>query len=125
MNEISSHILKLSGSGELDGPLEHSKTFAIGAEISVEDGGLRDNQDRTHDKIWRGKLIRAQVHTQTGEVRTKDKSSQSVKLRRAILAHRPNDSPLDEDAWYEYCMGAIRHYIEPILDLIQKYDSNN
>jgi hypothetical protein len=123
---INSNVLKLSGQGELDAPLEHSKTYALACEVEVEDGGLRNNHDGSHDRIWKGKLIRAQVHTQTGDVKTKDKNSQSVRLRRAILGLKEQYEPtLDDDAWYERTVGGIRHYLPMIIDLIYKQDSTN
>ena len=118
--DINSHVLKLSGTAEIEAPLEHAKTYAVGIEIEVEDGGLKNNQDGTHDKIWKGRLIRAVIQTATRKIYTKDTGSQSQKLRRAIRKLTPEG--MEEDAFYNYVMGGIRHNIDSIIDLIEKWD---
>jgi hypothetical protein len=118
-NEI---IIKLSGSASIDQPLQLGHSYTAGIEFSVSNEDHSNNDDGTYDEIFRAKLIRAIIQTETGKIQTKDKTHQSQKLRLAIIRSKPADSPLDEEAYYNAVMGSIRHYLDQIIDLINKED---
>ena len=120
--QLNSHIIKFSGSAELSGPLELSTRYAIGAEVSITDERKVDNEDGTFDLEYKAKLIRAQVHTKEGRLDTKDRTRESVKTRRMIMAikndyYRPE---MDDEAFYVLIQGGIRHHMQEIVNLILK-----
>lgn len=120
--ELNENVLKLSGKASIDGELELGKTYAVGIEIGITNEGKDDLENGTYDRVFKGKLIRAVIQTVTGDIKTKEKNSQSSKLRLAIMRRKPSDSSLDDEAWYQYILGGIRHNLEEVIDLVQKRD---
>lgn len=127
MNEvqINQHVLKFSGKAYLPQSLEHGKLYAAGIEFESKDDGLENNQDGTHDKIFKAKVTKVEIQTDLGNIKAKDKSSQSVKLRKEILfGLKPTVAPeLEEEVFYQQVMGGIRHYLPEIYDYIKKLDN--
>lgn len=119
---LNENILRVTGSAPIDGPLELAKTYAVGMEIAVTDERKVSNEDGTFDLEFKGKLVRAQIKTSTGEiVKTKDTRSQSTKTRYAIIASKGEFKPdMDDDAWYNFVQGGIRHNLRDIIINILK-----
>jgi hypothetical protein len=86
-------------------------------EIGITDERKVDNEDGTVDLEFKGKLIRAQVKKENGEIiKTKDKTAQSVKTRLAILAVKTEFRPeMDDDSFYNLVQGGIRHDLRNIV----------
>lgn len=124
--EINDHVLKFSGKVSLPSGLEHGKLYAAGIEFECKDDGLKNNQDGTHDKIFRAKVIRAEIKSETGTVKSKDTTSQSQKLQKAILfGLKPMVSPdSNDEVFYQQVMGGIRHFLPEIYSYIQKLDNH-
>lgn len=120
--QLNENVLKLSGKASIDGELELGKTYAVGIEIGITNEDRVNNEDGSFDRVFKGKLIKAQIHTETGKIRTKEKNSQSSKLRLAIMRRKPADSPLEDEAWYQYILGGIRFNLDQVIDLVQKRD---
>jgi len=118
LNEIQ---LKVSGSTSIDQPLELGRSYAVGAEFSISDEGKVSNEDGSYDLVFKAKLVRAQIKTDLGSIKTKDKSSQSVKTRRAILGVKSELLPdMEDDSFYNLIQGGIRHDILNIATNIIK-----
>lgn len=117
---LNEYILKVTGSASIDQPLEIGKRYACGIEFGITDERKIDREDGTYDVEFKGKLIRAQVKKENGEiVKTKDKTAQSVKTRLAILACKNEFRPeMDDDSWYNLVQGGIRHSLRDIISNI-------
>lgn len=113
---LNSHILKLTGSAELSAPLELGKRYAIGIEVGITDERKIDNEDQTFNLEYKAKLIRAEIKTEMGTLKTKDKTRESVKTRYAILASKNQIKPeMDEDEFYAVVQRSIRAQLPEIL----------
>jgi hypothetical protein len=114
---LNSNILKITGSAEIEAPLEIGKRYAVGMEIGITDERKVDNEDGTFDVEFKGKMIRAQVKKENGEIiKTKDNTAQSVKTRMAILAVKSEFRPeMDDDSFYNLVQGGIRHDLREVV----------
>ena len=118
---LNSHILKLSGSAELSGALEIGNRYAVGVEVGITYERKIDNGDGTFDLEYKARLIRAQVHTKEGKLDTKDKTSESVKTRRMIMAMKNDYRPdMDDEIWYVLIQKGIRAAMPEIINNILK-----
>ena len=120
---LNEYIIKVSGSAPIEGPLEIGKSFAVGAEFAVSNEDKVSNEDGTYDVVFKAKLVRAQIKTDLGVVKTKDTRSQSTKTRGMILAVQSEFMPdMDPEAWYNLVQGGIRHNLREIIKTIIKPD---
>jgi hypothetical protein len=120
---LNSHIIKLSGSAEISEPLELGKRYAVGVEVGITDERKIDNENQTFDLEFKAKLIRAEIKTSTGTIKTKDNTHESRKTRYAIIASKnnyPEYSEMEEESWYKLVQGNIRHYLPEIIEMIWK-----
>ncbi|MGE0126663.1 MAG: hypothetical protein AB7U82_01065 [Blastocatellales bacterium] len=124
--QINDYVLKFTGKVSLPEGLEHGKTYAAGVEFEAKDDGLDNNGDGTQDKLYKAKMIKAIIKGPTGSIPSKDKSSQSYKLRKEILfGLKPAVSPeSDDEMFYQQVMGGIRHYLPEIYAYIKKLDNH-
>lgn len=118
---LNSHIIKFSGAAELSGSLDIGNRYAVGVEVAITDERKIDNEDGTFDLEYKAKLIRAQVHTKEGKLDTKDKTHESVKTRRMIMAIKNEYRPdMDETEWYVLVQKGIRANMPEIINQILK-----
>jgi hypothetical protein len=116
---LNSHIIKFSGSAELSGPLEIATRYAIGAEVAITDERKVDLENGTFDLEYKARLVRAQVHTKEGRLDTKDKTHESVKTRRIIMAMKNEYRPdMDDEEWYVMVQKGIRAKMPEIINQI-------
>jgi hypothetical protein len=121
--EINSHIIKLSGSAELDRQLDLGKEYKFFGTGAVSDINHSSNEDGTFDQVHKLKLLTLAIESEGELIPAKDKGRQSQKLRKAIYSI-PHADSYDEEAWYNYIMGGIRFNLQEIVDLIIKNDIN-
>jgi hypothetical protein len=117
---LNENVLKITGKASLEREVELNKRYAVGLLMDVTDDNNHNNEDGTFDRIFTGKLVRAEIKGERGEtIRTKDTTKQSVKLRLSILRAKANPD-MEDNAWYEMIMGGIRHRLPEIIDQIIK-----
>lgn len=119
--ELNENILKLTGSAFIESPLEVGKKYAVGVEIAIPKGGqMVDNEDGTYDLEFTGKLVRAEIKTETGVIRTKDKSKTSQKNKAwAIKFAQEHEVGMSPEGFYDYFFGNVRHFGEEVYQLIK------
>jgi hypothetical protein len=119
---LNSHILKLTGSAEMSGPLELGKRYAVGIEVGITDERKVDNEDQTFNLEYKAKLIRAEIKTDLGLIKTKDKTRESVKTRYAILACKNEVAPeMDDEQFYALVQKTIRMHLPETMNLLKPF----
>jgi len=122
--ELNEYILKLHGSAPIEKPLELGKRYAVGMEIGIVDENKTDNENGSYDHEFKGRLIRAEIHTDLGHIlKTRDKTRESAKTRYAILVSKsnyPDYEKMEEESYYKMVQGGIRHFLPEIIEMIRK-----
>ena len=114
MEQINQYKLRITSfTSELTAPIDPEKRTIIQTEVELYETSLRDNNDGTFDKIYRGKVVGATDCTQGDKVlKGKSKRTQSQKLRNVIYARNPSEE------YYEEIMGKIIGNIDEVIHLL-------
>jgi hypothetical protein len=120
--EINEHKIRLSGTANIERPLDMSKTYGFlidNAEIRKIEA--LTNDDGTYNKIFHIKISElSQVQIINGKeiIKAKIKGSPSQKLRNALFYNYQGD---DFEKFYQDFMCNL---IVDVENLIQKYERN-
>lgn len=128
--KTNEHILQLSGSVNLQEPLEENSTYKIETEIDVVSIIHRNRQDGTKDLIYKGKTngIVEIIDKKEKKILAKKYNSPSQKMRFAIEIYHENniDKPNfefihhDRDEFYNQTINKIIANLNDIIRLIYK-----
>lgn len=103
---------------ELDEPLDMSLRGVIMTEVDIYAVEDRDNQDETHDRIYKAKVVGATEVRQGGEkpkiIKGKSKRTLSQRWRGAVYHHDPSEE------YYEQTMEKMLANSEQILSYLDE-----
>lgn len=111
---IDKYKLRLTSfTAELTDELDPTQRTIVQTEVEIYETSQRDNNDGTHDQIYRAKVVGATECVQGGVlVKGKSKRSQSQKLRSVLY----NINPSEE--YYEEMMNKIIGNIDEVIHLL-------
>lgn len=106
--QINENILRLTGSFNLPSALKNAHDYKLIVEGSIDGVNERPNYDGTFDLIHKFKPITGEIVNEKGKsLALKDKTSESVKNRRLVMAMAGSEG-WDEDEIYSQFFGWFR-----------------
>ena len=121
--EVNEHILKITGSATLAGPLQQDHEYAIAVICTVSGINGKSNHDGTENKIYSAEQSGlAEIVNSSGQKKyTKGKKSLSSKLRGALWHyHSENDMDMEFENFYKSMMTGMIGQADKIIKLILK-----
>ncbi len=116
---ISEHILKLTGSHPLSGPLDASQYARIATEIQIYEVAKRDKGDGTFDLVYKAKAVAAVDAEQNGKViKGIENKRWSKKLRGQIYILGQELGVSDDEVFYNEVMAKILNQFPEVYCLI-------
>ena len=119
---ISSYVLKITSGAELSAPLDDEKTLVINsAELTIYDISDKNNDDGTYTRSYKARITsEIELEQENKPIRGKDRSSQSVRLRRAIWAIGNMEGEHDDEQFYTSFTNFILLNLDKIYILYKK-----
>lgn len=118
---INEHIIKISGGTYIDHELNTEKTQKIVGELQIYSKEFRDNQDGTHNLVYKAKFVGETALSEgNGVILSKDKTSSSKKLRWAVRQiYDQGDYPIEFDEFYARCMQKITFWLPDVMQFLK------
>ena len=114
---INTHRIKVSSfSAELPGQLDAEKRTTVKIEVDIYETSYRDNQDGTHDLIYKSKLVGSTIVDQLGmkeKYICKSKRTPSQRLRAKLFTINPSDE------YYELILEKLLNNAEAVCDFLK------
>lgn len=122
MENINSHILKITDGAELSGSLDPSMEVKItDADLSVYAVEKKSNEDGTFDIKYKARITSAIEYEQNGKVaRGSDKKGMSKKLRGAIWFLSQEENAEDPELFYEIVMKKLIVNLPEVWEAIKR-----
>lgn len=123
--KINSYILKLTGNAELPKEITASQNVQVTLDGAITETTYKDNDDGTHDCVYKFRPVKIEVITETGEtIKAKDTRSNSELQRHQIHAIWSEKKPnVDKDVFYDNVMQGYRHHAENIANEVIKFNN--
>lgn len=122
MQEINSHILRISGKSELPEPIELGHNYHISLEGSITSFAVHDNEDGTANKIYTFKPIKIDLLDPLGKtLKLKDTRRKSQLMRSLMMKKwRENNETIDFDEWHDKLYNQMMVDLEETILKIEK-----
>ncbi len=119
MEQINSHILKLTGRAELPQAIETGHNYHIAIEGSIPKVEIHDQEDGTFNRVYTFRAIKVDVLTPQGKtLKLKDTRSLSQLFRaRLWKKHLESKTELPFDKWYELLMQRMIQQVDEVAEL--------
>lgn len=121
---MSEHIIKISGSSNLESGLELDKNYRFYIDGDILSVKKEKDQTGGYDYIYTAKQITCEVIQENGEaITSKDKMKRSEALRRRIYLYwKDNGAVGDQDTFYEKTMNRLIGNLDEVMERMDTID---
>lgn len=119
---INNIVIKFTGGTYIPQELNPDKTQQLVGEVQIYSKEYRDNQDGTHDLIYKAKFIGETNFSEgNGVVTSKDKQSDSKRLRIELMKyHDEIGSKLEFETFKHNLIMSMIHYLPELVDFLRE-----